>query len=385
MTRPGFTNPRWPGPAQRLLLKAAFGDGVEAGTAWRDWVHGGGLVDPVDYASYEILPLAMTNLAARGMEVPEAGVLRGLHRRTWYQNRVMLARVAAVVTALEAASIPSMLLKGGALVSLYYRDAGQRAMVDIDLLVHRADTDRAFAVLRGLGWEHAVRRRKVLARIRRFMHGTAFRSGDMELDLHSAVMMESRPTGAEPALWSRAEPVAIEGAHGMAMGREDLLIHVIVHSYRWAPSASLRWITDVMAILARDTAPLDWTLLVREARRMRVTLMVERSLRYLSLELGAEVPPDVVAQLAASPRGVLERLHYRANDSRPGVLNAALLDVTYYLRVSTGRPLRWRIIDAPAYFQLVWRVSTPWGLPREISRRVAGKVREGRRTPLRRT
>lgn len=381
MTSPTFDNPRWPNSAQRLLLHAAFDDGAAAADAWRQWVAAGGLDEPVDHASYEILPLVMTNLAARGVEIAEAGVLRGLHRRTWYQNRMMLARVAHVVETFNAAGVPSMLLKGGALLSLYYRDARQRAMLDIDLLIHREHTDRAFELLLAAGWVHTIRREKSLARIRRFMHGTAFRSGEMELDLHWDVMMESRPAGTESELWARAEPVAIEGAPTLAIGRVDLLIHVIVHSYRWAPSASLRWITDVMAILGRDGSPLDWDLLVAQAQRMRVTLMVERSLRYVATELGAPVPEQALERLARTRRGPLERLHYRANDAAPGVLNSALLESAYYLRVSAGRPLRRRALDAPAYFQLIWRVRSPWGLPREVARRVRHKRRELRPAP----
>jgi hypothetical protein len=372
MTDP-FSGPHWPNARQRLLLAAAVGKGETATNAWRAWVDAGGLVE-VDAASYEILPSILANLTAQGAAVPEEGVLRGLHRRTWYQNRTLLAKTTEVIRALEDADIPTIVLKGAALLALYYSDAGQRYMVDTDVLVHHADAERAFEILDDVGWQSRNRSDAARQRVRRLAHAFTFRSGEQYIDLHWDVMLEARPPGTEAGYWERAIPVVVDGAQTRSLSPADLLIHVIVHSYRWTPTATLRWIVDTIAITRSTEHPLDWKVLVSEARRLRVTLMVVRSLAY-AVSLGAPLPPQALDALQRSRRGWVEKLHYRGNTVPSGPVNSALREISYYLRISSDWPLQRRLREIPAYFQMVWRVPSPRGLPGEAWQRLRGKRR----------
>lgn len=369
-----FAGPHWPDSQQRLALHAALGRGQAAADAWREWVDAGGLV-VVEPASYEILPTIFANLSGQGQTVPEEGVLRGLHRRTWYQNRTMLARTTAAIQELESAGVRTIVLKGAALLALYYSDAGQRFMLDTDVLVHQADAERADSILRAAGWQTQAWTEAARERVRRLAHAFTFRSGECELDLHWDVMLESRPPGTEEAYWQRAIPTVVEGVSTRSLSPADLLIHIVVHSYRWTPGPTLRWIIDTVAITRSIDHPIEWKVVVSEARRLRVTLMVERSLEYAA-GLGADVPPAVLRALGRTRRGWLERLHYYGNTAPAGPLNSALREISYYLRISGDWPLHRRVRELPAYFQMIWGVAAPAQLPAEALRRLRGRRRQ---------
>jgi hypothetical protein len=367
-----LSGPHWPNLQQQRLLRASLGHGEAALSAWTDWVNAGGLV-AIDGASYEILPSVLANLTRSGSPIPEEGVLRGLHRRTWYQNRLLLARTTSTIAALQSAGIPTIVLKGTALLGLYYEDVGRRYMIDTDVLVRHADFDRAVETIRAAGWQpHGDEQSR--ARLRRLGHAFTFHSGEQALDLHWDVMPEARPPGTEAACWRRAVPVTIDGVTTRSLSPADLLIHVIVHSYRWVPSATLRWIVDTVAITTSNTHPVDWHTLVRESRRLRVTLMMEQSLRY-AVTVGAAVPPEVLEQLAGSRRGWVERLHFRGSTGRTDVVDSVIRDLGYYLRISAYWSFWRRLGEIPAYLEMTWRVQSPKGLPAEAWQRLRGRRR----------
>jgi hypothetical protein len=142
--RPGRV---WPTREQALLLRAALGDGDEAQVAWEAW-RAATDFDRLDGGSYRLLPLLYRNLERLGVgeEGTDLGRLRGIYRRTWYKNRIAIAHLAGLIGHLDAAGIPTMVLKGAALTTLYYRDHGGRAMEDCDLLVPVARAREAVAV-----------------------------------------------------------------------------------------------------------------------------------------------------------------------------------------------------------------------------------------------
>jgi hypothetical protein len=112
----------WPNPAQRLLLEAALLPGERALAAYRRWRAVVDL-DDIDPGSYRLLPLLAHNLA--GAADAGLGRARGVLRHTWSRNLTLLASAAGIVTALEDAGIPVMILKGGALAVRCYASLGR--------------------------------------------------------------------------------------------------------------------------------------------------------------------------------------------------------------------------------------------------------------------
>ena len=184
--------------------------------------------------------------------VPEA-LLAGL-RHQYHTVAVFNTRLfhdlAAILRLFAAADIPVMVLKGAYLADTVYPHPGLRPMVDIDLLIHRHDLQRAFAVLAEQGYgpvgEAGGGRREGET------PGMDLRCPEPVDSVQSHLPTLSRPVGAGPApipvevhwtivrpgsrlslvpeaLWVRACRVDVAGIATLALSPEDLLHHLILH------------------------------------------------------------------------------------------------------------------------------------------------------------
>jgi Uncharacterised nucleotidyltransferase len=85
--------------------------------------------------------------------------LEGDHAGATARNALLLVEAASFQAALRAEGIESVLLKGPALLAAHYPALGARHVGDVDLLVRRAEVERAAEVARRSGareWAHTV-------------------------------------------------------------------------------------------------------------------------------------------------------------------------------------------------------------------------------------
>lgn len=121
---------------------------------------------------------------------------------------------AQFAAALERVGVPSMILKGPAIVRRLYVDSAFRPYVDIDVLISDADLPVAADVLRGLGYVYALEQARIDERDA--IEQDWWRSSDgAYIDLHVAFH------GIDPAeeTWS----VLSAGSARQVMGGENVL------------------------------------------------------------------------------------------------------------------------------------------------------------------
>ena len=384
-------NPCVPGARQELLLRAALGEGTEALKAWRDWRAG---VDwaTLDGGSQRLLPLLHRNLARLGADDPEMPRLKGTYRQTWYTNQILIAKVSPLLSALEAAAIPTALLKGAALTPYYFGDVGLRPMNDFDLLVPTDQSRAAIAVLIRCGWTplYGVTAEQVTTTEIPRMHGWGFRDRDGRVvDLHWHVLHDSLLPGDDREFWQAARPARIAGLQSHALCPTDLLFHVCFHGARFDPMPQPRWIADAMRIMAAARTEIDWERLEDLAGRKRLRLPLADTLEYLADAFAAPVPQGLPGRLRRRGRNLADRVEYRATVSPfrlSGFSSAALLAYRRYVRwrlrqertglralgayakETTGVPrLRW--LPLHALFLLCGR---PWALRARLPRNGTG-------------
>ncbi|MFN8538872.1 MAG: nucleotidyltransferase family protein, partial [Thermomicrobiales bacterium] len=370
----------WPTPEQALLLRASLGDSEEALAAWEAWRAATDL-DRLDGGSFQLLPLLYRNLVRLGIgeAAPDFGRLRGVYRLTWYKNRVGIAHLATLIGQLDAAGIPTMVLKGAALLALYYRDHGARGMGDCDLLVPVARAREALAVVERHGWSPEIPdpTRWLAASSSVGFSGPA----GTALDFHWHPLWEIGAPDADGPLWARAQPATIGGAATLAPAPSDLLLHVCVHGARWHPSPPFRWVADALVILRESGDALDWASLVAEAERLHLVMPMRATLRYLRRRWHAPVPEWVLTHLRALPVAPTLRLEYVAHQRPRGLWQKALIAWSHARRaVGYDHPLR-AVAILPARLQALWGLEHPWQIPAHAIRvgrlRRAGMKGEG--------
>jgi hypothetical protein len=343
----------WPTPQQRWLLRAATGDSDRAEEAWAAWQ---ALADPegdLDRASTELLATVAWNLAREKVDDPLLPMLERFRERVRIDNEALTRQAARVLGLLEDAGIPTLVLKGLALATLYYEDLGARAMADADVAVPADRVREAREVLRQSGFTSSYE--PVGARLR-FRHSSAYVGPHASLDLHWHVCFESCAPGLDDAFWSHAVPVRVGGAATRALDATDQLLHVLLHGMKWSPVPSLRWLADAAHVVGHGV---DWQRLFQQAETLQVGLRVDAALRYLAASLDVDVPDAALDGAAAVPVTRMERLEWRLASAPRAELRGHLrgglrLVLADFWRLHAQPGLLRSLLALPRYLSFRW-------------------------------
>jgi hypothetical protein len=370
MRRAGFTGDIWPDKIQELLLKAVLLPGDDGAAAWaavRPRID----IDHLPGELHRLMPALSKALAASGVADPELPRLKGVYQFSWYRNQVLFADGARLIGALETTEIPTMLLRGAAMAATYHGDGGVRPMNDLDVLVPAREANRARRTAEARGWWTAagsqpLEDREAAATLRNDQ-GRVVR-------LH---WQPSRnlllPSEAWQPMWQRAVEVAFNHAATRVPSPADHLVLACIDGARANSGSTLRWIADVTVLLG--AAPdLDWDVVVAEARRHHVSLLVGEALRYLAQVVEAKVPSDVIGALAATPTTPRERLAHRLSlTTTPRVASAAEL-LGRFTRLTADLPLWRAVAAAPGFLHAMVGVEHRRELPVAIARKAIRAV-----------
>jgi hypothetical protein len=376
---------RWPGPGrtarraspgrlfpsgpQSGLLRAALLGVPEALEAWRAV---GASLDParMDAGSRRLLPLVWANLTRQGVREAALDRLATLYDETRAETEARLARAGPLLEALHAAGIPTLVLKGVALVVGYYRDAGLRPMSDLDVLVPISATLAAAEQLRALGW---APRHPVTPLTVRMTHSAVLDGArGHAVDLHWHVFPECCRAGDDDILWARAIAITIDGVGTRALSPADQLLHVCIHGEKWVRVPGIRWVADAVTVLRGGEV--NWRHLVDQAVRRRFVLRLSRQLAYLRAAFDAPVPGDVLATLAAAPVSFLERLEQAlgVRERRP----SSSIPAHWFTHArSAPLGLAGSLMSFPRYLQAIWHLERLRQVPAAALARAMDRLR----------
>lgn len=374
LNKPPIPESCWPDERQALLLKAALMDGDEARSAFDTWITRVN-IDALDYASYRMIPLLYGNLSRLGVRHSEMNRLKGISRYHWMKNQVVMREVPALLFAMHQAGIPTMLLKGLALIERYYFDASLRPMNDIDLLVPYDDAVRAADVMIAAGWtpmypaDLDALRRSSGARIR---NGMCFvNEKKIECDLHWSVLHDSTWRDADETFWKNAEPVIYAGEATHFLCPTDQLLHTCLHGGRFNEFHPMRWIGDAVYILRKDARGIDWDMLIDSGRYHHMLLVLRSALHLLACDYNVPVPVSALEKMDRMKPSRMESIRYRLITERTeGLVGLARRDWYQHCASSPRQSTLTHAITFPAYLKSLWRIESWWKLPGYIGSRV---------------
>ena len=260
--------------------------------------------------AHGIAPLLYSHLKDAGVEPPLniRRELAGLYLRHRESNRVNFTVLSKILTALESADIPVLVLKGAALAHLIYPEPGLRPISDLDLLVPRAAAPRVQKILGALG----------------FLVPSTFVPGRIFSPKHMApaiVQMDGFSVVAEvhfslfppsisppfdfntlesPPLAFRLEP---NGIIASTLGFEETLWYLCLHLSAIHPlygQSRLIWMADIVGFAERFADEIDW-----ERIRKRYPLVPKMlSLLHFTIPLSASVREKAGIPRGLEPRGL---------------------------------------------------------------------------------
>ncbi|MFC1853782.1 nucleotidyltransferase family protein, partial [candidate division CSSED10-310 bacterium] len=212
----------------------------------------------------------------------------------------------------------TMLLKGTALIFLYYQNYGLRSMSDVDILVPTKQVQDVLIFMKHQGWLPKPRHQATFTdEYVLISHGHEFYTHDQRsIDLHWHVLPECCQPDGDEDFWEAALPLDFLGVATYALCPADQLLHVCAHSARSCSAMPLRWVADVLTILHHGPCTLDWERLLEQAEKRRLSLSVRDTLTYVQQRYDAAVPQAVLDRLHQHPVSRLEKIeyHYKRQD-----------------------------------------------------------------------
>ncbi|HXG02415.1 MAG TPA: nucleotidyltransferase family protein [Candidatus Binatia bacterium] len=232
------------------------------------------------------------------------------------------ASLRAVLASLAQVGVPALPLKGPVLAEALYDPPEERPFTDLDLLVRRADAPAALGVLAALGYRHLPGGRPLEHEVGHAAGAVFVREDDpvsVPIDLHwelvaPAGVVRRFPVPVEE-VWARSVPAPEWGSLTRRLSTEDLLLYLALHLALHHPLGGGRWRQDIIRLLDRFGAVLDWAAVGERAERWGVRAAVAFALAGVGAGPGGEawpVPPSLrperlraalIGRLASRPAG----------------------------------------------------------------------------------
>jgi hypothetical protein len=349
-----------PTAEQRLLLRAALLEGEPGREAWERW-RGGIEIERLDAGSQRLLPQLYRNVHTYATDGRLLERLKGVYRHAWSANGVLLRDAGRVLGALAHADIRTVVLDGTALVPLYYRDQGARAIDSITVMISPDDVPAAALVLAREGWGSAELAHR--SRPGPYTSQARLLGAGRPIDL----LWDPFPEGCTPdirrSFWASAEPAHIAGVANQALAPGEELLRICVRASRWEEPSPFRRLADALVLLRSAGPRVDWTRLVDQARRSQVVLPVLASLSLLRELLDAPVPDATLRRLEADPPGAGEWLEQRLREAPRPRLGRLPDLLCRYRRLATPEHVGTRRPGLARFLQGAWGVRSAWQLP----------------------
>jgi hypothetical protein len=278
--------------------------GPSARSAWNEWFSSVAL-DDLPYYEARLLPRVFANFAAQGATDCLPPRLRGKYRWVWTSNQLRCHAVAPALQSFVDARIPTLLVKGAALLASGRCPWGAREMGDVDILVPPGREADAANVLDAAGWvaQSGITPGFLARRLGPRRHGWNYEHGtpNGKLDLHWHPFECMRDAKLDAKLFERAQGVRFGSVDLHSFDHIDQVLHMLEHASHGEPAHQLMWIADTASVLDN----VDGADLAHRARELGIHDLVVEALDTAAGALGTPSIQSIAASLAgcrARPR-----------------------------------------------------------------------------------
>ena len=364
MSRRNLPGTFWPSALQEQLLAVALGDPAAAVAMWE------GLeplfaLDKLERGSFELLPLVYRNLARAGRKDTVLSRLKGIYKRTWVANNLLVERTKETGTALRDGGILALFVEGVMIAERFYPELGLRPTSSVDVLVDDRDCTLALVQLADAGWRERPDSASHRGAIRYLSDG-----GGNVLVLRTTLAIDfvTRAGGARShaPLWEVAERRTVGGVELLVPTPTDTLLAVCVSHARAEGGRSTQWVADAKMVL---DAEIDWERLLAIGVERGQASRLRDAFRYLASLPGPRPPQSVSERLATTRTTYRERFTYRCTTGSIGGPGALPSLAAEHLAATGGESWLRTIVTFPHYLRDHWSLARSWHVPLAAGRR----------------
>lgn len=361
----------WLTSEHELLLRAALQQGKDATDAWDQWKTTVDIED-LDPESYRLLPLLYRNLSVHGIEDSEMVRLKGVYRRRWYENQLLVSKITALLHSFQDAGIKTLILKDVALLLHYYQDDGLHAIDTLDICVRWEDGNAAIGLLNKLGW---MLKEKVPDKV------------ISKLSVISFVDESGKILNLYRHIYWYAEQVETNFGTGAIVTQiKDLSTYVLNPTYQliqlchqgtiWHLVPPIRLVADGMIIINSFSGSIDWDVLVADAEKYRLILPLQKMVAILSELLLVPIPDAIIAKVRDLKPSAFELIEYQVSAGKPlPVIKTFIMRYSQYLKSVQSTGSTFKIMGFPRYLQDVWGLDNLWSVLFQVTLKGMKRIR----------
>lgn len=361
----------WVTSEQELLLRSALKQGKDGTDAWQQWKTTVDIED-LDPESYRLLPLLYRNLSVHGVSDSHTIRLKGVYRRRWYENQLLVSKITSLLRSFQDAGIKTLILKDVALLLHYYQDDGLHAIDSFDVFVRWADGDAAIGLLNKLGW---TLKEKVPDKVLSRLSVISFvdESGKI-LNLYRHIY------------WYPWQENTDFGSGAIATQIKDLSTYVLNPTYQllqlchqgtiWHLVPPIRLVADGMIIINSFADSIDWDVLVADAEKYRFILSLKKMITILYEVLLAPIPEAIIEKVRDLKPSAFEQMEYKVSAGEPlPVIKTFIIRYSQYLKSVQSTGSRFKIMGLTRYLQDVWGLDNLWSVPFQVTIKGMKRIR----------
>ena len=333
---------------QLLLLNCSLKSREDTLANWNQWKSEYSLETAKEYQTKRMLPAVYSAIAGIEENIDLLRKLEELSKRVFAKNQLILSELEAVIKKFNENKIPSIVLKGAALMLFDHHIAETRVMRDYDLLVPEDKIESALAILKDeLGYvlyskaNHAY---------------TLKNSQDLMIDLHHR-LFDYSPID-ESDIWDRAIDVVINTTNVKVLDLTDQLFHVCLHA-RSLVNISLYWVHDAVAICRIANDQIDWLQFMDVVCKRDMRNHVVKYLQILADNKFINIPDLVFERLAPRHYARIEKLEeweYSYPVHHP--LRVLLSRITPYLRIKADKRYAMPIVGYYRFLKDAFKINS---------------------------
>jgi hypothetical protein len=286
-------------PDQRLVLRAALDEPERALCCFGEWWK---RVDikHTGTTEYRLLPLVYHNIGRLIPDKVAAARVKGVAKHVWLSNYRNAALGAYVLDTLTLANVPTVILKGAAMMAAVCTE-NMRSMGDCDILVPVERASQALAALAEVDLHAQFPFRHFGAADYKRYHGLSLRRPSEQAYHLDLQWRPFRNVGADELtneFFDSAVSCEFSRRKTRRPSFEHMLLHAAVHGTEWAAVPRYDWLADAALILRAAGAAFDWDRLADTAGRYRLGSITRAALNELARTLDIPIPAPALRRLS---------------------------------------------------------------------------------------
>lgn len=226
--------------------------------------------------------------------------LRIAYLRSDTANWQALQILQSLLADFDRAAIPVVVLKGGALATTLYPEPALRPMIDLDLLIPRAQIKKADSLLLEQGFVSPVEMSTGFGL--ELMNYRAYDRGGINpghIELHWHLFKSPYYCRRVPIqwFWDRTTEITINGERTQVLTQPAQFLHLASHFALHHLADGLIWSYDLALLMAHQAEPVDWDVILNAAERFGLVTSLQLALSRVAETWGVIAPATQVARL----------------------------------------------------------------------------------------